>query len=92
LKKNEYILKKEFTEKCTQGIVLPESTNEYQDIVNEIYTLSEDVWKDVWASAATSAAVGGVMGGLTTTVKVMNNQNPTSVQCKRVQSKKKKTL
>lgn len=58
---------------------MPEDVNEYQDIVNEVYSLSEDVWKDVWASAAASAAVGGVMGGLTTTVKVMNNQNSNKV-------------
>jgi len=70
-----YIKDNEFTQLCENGINLGVEIYEYQDIVNEIYQLSKDVWKDVWETGAQSAVLGGVITGIASSARVMNKRD-----------------
>lgn len=84
LKEAGYIKSRQFTVKCQSGIELPPALYPYQDIIQEIYNLSADIWKNVWESAAKSAAIGGVVGGVTTSANLMKHKPQSKIASKKI--------
>ena len=75
----QYIENYQFTQQCDKGITLRVELLEYEDIINEVYILSKDIWKDVWESAASSVVVGGALTGIVTTSRVLRQKNGATI-------------